>query len=284
MRKLDVRLIQKAVSDLCISVNTDLPKDVETCLKMAEEKEISPFGKYILEQIINNADLARTFVQPMCQDTGIAVVYLNLGQDCHVVGGNLIDAVQAGVRDGYQKGYLRASIVEEPIFERKNTKNNTPAVIHVNIVPGEECEIIVMPKGGGAENMGSLVFLRPTAGKDVVMDTIVEAVKKAGSNPCPPIVVGVGIGGTMEKVAALAKEALLRDIGSRHPDSRYAAMEEELLERINGLGIGPQGLGGMTTALAVHINTFPCHIAMLPVAVNINCHAARHRRIVLKGE
>ena len=284
MKSLDVSKITEAIRQMAVSVNTDLPQDVEDALKAAQAKEESSFGQYCLKQIVANAELARSEKQAMCQDTGTLVVYLNVGQDLHLVGGDVTEAINEGVRLGYSEGYLRKSIVEEPVFDRNNTETNTPAVIHMNIVPGDKCEIIVMPKGGGAENMGALGMLKPTAGKDSVVDFVVNAVSNAGGNPCPPIIVGVGIGGTMEKATAIAKEALMRPIGSRHDDARYAAMEDEILERVNKLGIGPQGLGGRVTALAVHINTYPCHIASMPVAVNINCHAARHMGMVLEGE
>ncbi|MDO4280300.1 MAG: fumarate hydratase [Peptococcaceae bacterium] len=284
MKTLDVQQITDAIRRMAVEVNTDLPQDVEDALVASCAREESPFGKYCLEQIVANAELARTEHQAMCQDTGTLVVYLNVGQDLHLVGGDVTDAINEGVRLGYDDGYLRRSIVEEPVFERKNTGDNTPAVIHINIVPGDACELIVMPKGGGAENMGALGMLKPTVGKDGVVDFVVNAVSNAGGNPCPPIIVGVGIGGTMEKATEIAKEALMRPVGSHHADPRYAALEDEILERVNKLGIGPQGLGGRVTALAVHINTYPCHIASLPVAVNINCHAARHLRTVLEGE
>ena len=284
MKTLDVKKITEAIRQMAVEVNTNLPKDVQEALENACQKEESPFGQYCLKQIVANANLARDDHQAMCQDTGTLVCYLNIGQDLHLVGGDVTEAVNEGVRQGYKDGYLRKSIVEEPVFERNNTETNTPAVIHMNIVPGDACEVVVMPKGGGAENMGALGMLKPTAGKDGVVDFVVDAVSNAGGNPCPPIIVGVGIGGTMEKATAIAKEALMRPIGSHHEDARYSAMEDEILERVNKLGIGPQGLGGRVTALAVHINTYPCHIASMPVAVNINCHAARHMSMVLQGE
>ena len=284
MKTLNVQKITDAIRELAIKVNTDLPKDVENALIEGRKKEESPFGQYCLDQIISNAKLARTETQAMCQDTGTLVVYINVGQDLHLIGGDITEAINEGVRLGYHDGYLRKSIVEEPVFDRINTTDNTPAVIHMNIVPGDQCELILMPKGGGAENMGALGMLKPTVGKQGVMDFVVDAVSKAGGNPCPPIIVGVGIGGTMEKATEIAKEALMRPIGSHHEDVRYAQMEDEILESVNKLGIGPQGLGGRVTALAVHINTYPCHIASLPVAVNINCHAARHTSVVLEGE
>ena len=284
MRKLDVKKITETIRRMTVEVNTDLPQDVEQALVEGRAKEESPFGQYCLDQILANAKLARCEKQAMCQDTGTMVVYLNIGQDLHLVGGDLTEAVNEGIRLGYDEGYLRRSMVEEPVFDRVNTGDNTPAVIHINIVPGDKLELTLMPKGGGAENMGALGMLKPTAGKDGVVDFVVDAVSRAGGNPCPPIIVGVGIGGTMEKATEIAKEALARPIGSSHEDPRYAAMEAEILEKVNKLGIGPQGLGGRVTALAVHVNTHPCHIASLPVAVNINCHAARHMSTVLEGE
>lgn len=284
MKTLDVKKITEAIKAYAVKVNTHLPEDVVDALKNAQIQEESPFGKYCLDQIIANADLAREESQAMCQDTGTMVVYLEIGQDLHLVGGDVNEAVHEGVRQGYLTGYLRCGMVEEPVFERNNTKDNTPAIIHTKIVPGDKLKLILMPKGGGAENMGALAMLKPTAGSEGVKNFIVETVEKAGGNPCPPIIVGVGIGGTMEKAVAIAKEALMRPIGSQHEDERYAALEKEILEAVNRLGIGPQGLGGRVTALAVHINTHPCHIASLPVAVNINCHAARHTEIILEGE
>lgn len=284
MKELHVSKITQAVRDLCIKVNVDLPADVEQALKDAEKKEVSPFGTYCLEQINKNVQLARSECQAMCQDTGIVVVYAELGQDLHLVGGDLTDAINAGVRAGYDEGYLRKSVVEEPVFDRTNTGDNTPAVTHISIVPGDTCKIMVMPKGGGSENMGALAMLKPTVGKEGVVDFIVNSVSNAGGNPCPPIIVGVGIGGTMERSAELAKESLRREIGSHHPDPRYAALEDEILEKVNKLGIGPQGLGGKVTAIACHIETQGTHIATLPVAVNLNCHAARHHEVILEGE
>lgn len=284
MKTLSTKRIIEAVKELCIRVNTNLPADVEKALEEGRQAEASPFGQAIFEQILRNAALAKEEMRPMCQDTGICVVFLNIGQDLHIVGGDLKKAIQEGVRQGYTEGYLRASMVEEPLYDRHNTKDNTPAVIHLDIVPGDELEIIVMPKGGGAENMGALGLLKPTAGEAGVIDFVVEAVRQAGGNPCPPIIVGIGLGGSMEQTTLLAKKALLRPVGRSHPDPRYAALEKTLLDKINAGGIGPQGLGGTVTALAVHIETYPAHIAMLPVAVNINCHAARHHHIVLKGE
>lgn len=281
MKEISVQEITKAVRQLCMDVNYDLPADVEQALKNGLTREESPFGQYCLEQILHNCQLARQNQQAMCQDTGIAVVYLEIGQEVHVVGGSLIDAVNEGVRQGYTDGYLRKSVVAEPLFERKNTDDNTPAVIHTEVVSGDTLRIMLVPKGAGSENMGAVKMLKPAEGLEGVKQFILDTVRNAGGNPCPPIIVGVGVGGTMEKAPMLAKQALTREIGSRHTDARYAKLEEELLEEINKIGIGPQGLGGRITALAVHIEYYPTHIAMLPVAVNINCHAARHREILL---
>ena len=281
MKEITTEQITQAVRDLCIKVSYDLPQDVESCLRKSMEKEESPFGKYCLEQIVNNAVLARDTQQAMCQDTGMAVVYVEVGQDVHIVGGSMNDAIHEGVRQGYNDGYLRKSVCADPVFDRVNTGDNAPAVIHTEMVEGENLKITVVPKGAGSENMGALKMLKPTAGVEAVKQFILDTVNTAGGNPCPPIIVGVGIGGTMEKCAELAKEALKREIGSKNPDERFAALEAELLEKINKSGIGPQGLGGRVTALAVHIEQYPTHIATMPVAVNLNCHAARHREVIL---
>ena len=281
MKEITVQQITDAVRTLCMDVSFDLPRDVEAALTDGLAKEESPFGKYCLEQILHNCHLARESRQAMCQDTGIAVVYLSVGQDVHIIGGSLTEAIHEGVRQGYEDGYLRKSVVEEPLFERSNTGDNTPAVIHTEIVLGDALRIMVVPKGAGSENMGAVKMLKPAEGLEGAKQFILDTVRNAGGNPCPPIVVGVGVGGTMEKAPMLAKQALTREIGSRNEDPRYAKLEEELLEAINNMGIGPQGLGGRVTALAVHIEQYPTHIAMLPVAVNINCHAARHKEIVL---
>ena len=281
MKTITTQQITEAVRQLCMDVSYDLPQDVETALEQGLAKEESSFGKYCLEQIIHNCHLAREHRQAMCQDTGIAVVYLYVGQDVHITGGSLADAVNEGVRQGYEDGYLRKSVVEEPLFERVNTGDNTPAVMHMEIVPGDQLRIMVVPKGAGSENMGAMKMLKPADGLEGAKQFILDTVRNAGGNPCPPIVVGIGVGGTMEKAPMLAKQALTREIGSRNPNPLYAKLEEELLEAINNMGIGPQGLGGRVTALAVHIEYYPTHIAMLPVAVNINCHAARHKEAVL---
>lgn len=280
MREVHVSEITKAVAELCMDANYNLGEDVLNAFKQALEKEESPTGKTVLQELITNAGIAAEEQVPMCQDTGFAVVFVELGQDVHLVGGNLNDAINEGVRIGYGEGYLRKSIVSDPI-ERVNTKDNTPAVIHVEVVPGDKIKLIVAPKGGGSENMSAVKMLKPSDGAKGIVDFVVDTVSKAGSNPCPPIVVGVGIGGTFEKVAFLAKKALLREIGSVHPNPFYAQMEKEILEKINNLGIGPQGFGGRTTALAVFIETYPAHIASMPAAVNINCHAARHKERII---
>ncbi len=280
MRVIDTATITATVAELCQKANYELGEDVLVAFKQALDTEISLTGKDILQQLLENARIAREEAVPMCQDTGFAVVFLEMGQEVAITGGDLYDAVNEGVRRGYLEGYLRKSIVDHPLL-RRNTGDNTPAVIHTRIVPGDKLKIIVAPKGGGSENMSGLRMLKPAEGVEGVRKFVLEQVKAAGPNPCPPIVVGVGIGGTFEKAALLAKEALLRPLGQPSPDPEIARLEKELLEAINNLGIGPQGLGGRTTALAVHIEVFPCHIASLPVAVNINCHASRHKEAIL---
>ena len=281
VRELDVAAVTAAVRDLCITANYDLPVDVYEALKAAQEVEESPVGREVLAQLVENADIAAADRAPICQDTGLAVIFAEVGQDVHLTGGDFEEAVHEGVRRGYGEGYLRKSVAEEPAHARRNTTDNTPAIIHTSIVPGDRLRLTMMAKGGGAENMSSLNMLKPAQGWAGVADAVVGTVSHAGSNPCPPVVVGVGIGGTIEVVTLLAKKALLREVGSRHPDPRLAALEDELLERINGLGIGPQGLGGRTTALAVFIEEMPCHIASMPVAVNVQCHAQRHKSVTL---
>lgn len=281
VRELDVAAVTAAVRDLCITANYDLPVDVYEALKAAQEVEESPVGREVLAQLVENADIAAADRVPICQDTGLAVIFAEVGQDVHLTGGDFEEAVHEGVRRGYGEGYLRKSVAEEPAHARRNTTDNTPAIIHTSIVPGDRLRLTMMAKGGGAENMSSLNMLKPAQGWAGVADAVVGTVSRAGSNPCPPVVVGVGIGGTIEVVTLLAKKALLREVGSRHPDPRLAALEDELLERINGLGIGPQGLGGRTTALAVFIEEMPCHIASMPVAVNVQCHAQRHKSVTL---
>jgi len=281
VRELDVREITAAVKELCITANYDLPADVYDALTKAQQTEESPVGVEVLGQLIENADIAARDRVPICQDTGLAVFFVDLGQDVHLVGGDFEAAVDEGVRQGYLDGYLRKSAAEEPAHARRNTKDNTPAIVHTQIVPGEKVRLVMMAKGGGAENMSSLNMLKPSQGWAGMSQAVVDTVSRAGSNPCPPVVIGVGIGGTIDAVTVLAKKALLREIGSVHPDPRIAGMEAELLARVNALGIGPQGLGGRTTCLAVFIEEMACHIASMPVAVNVQCHAQRHKSVVL---
>jgi len=281
VRNIDAKEVTEAVSKLSQEANFFLPVDVLDVLKRMREAEESPLGQQTLDQILENAQMAADEQIPICQDCGVAVIYLEIGQDVHVTGGDLYEAINQGVRVGYEKGYLRKSMAAQPYSARVNTKDNTPAVIHTDIVPGEKLKIIVMPKGGGSENMSRLFMLTPSRGRQGIIDSVVQAVDEAGSNPCPPVVVGVGIGGTAETALSLAKKSLLREIGQNNPDSEVAELEKELLERINSLGIGPQGFGGRTTALGVHVLTFPAHIASMPMAVNLQCHAARHKEVVL---
>lgn len=275
MRELSAELITKNVKEMCIEANIHLPADVSACIRKHAVGEPWPGAKDTLEKLLENIEISKTDTMPLCQDTGMAVIFVELGQDVHVVGGDLTEAVNEGVRRGYGEGYLRKSVVADPL-RRTNTGDNTPALLHVEIVPGEAFKLTVAPKGFGSENMSRLAMLPPSAGIDGVMDFVVETARIAGPNPCPPIVVGVGIGGSFDRVALLAKKALQRPIDRPNADPYYARMEEELLERINKLGIGPQGFGGKTTALGVNVETFPTHIAGLPVAVNINCHVTRH--------
>jgi fumarate hydratase subunit alpha len=280
MREISTKDIIKAVRDLCIDANYNLGKDVEDALRKAYEKEESPVGKATLSQILENVQISKQGEFPMCQDTGTAVVFVDMGDQVCIKDGNLFEAINEGVRQGYKDGYLRKSILADPI-ERKNTGDNTPSVIHLDIVKGDKLKIIVAPKGGGSENMSEVKMMKPADGVEGVKNFVIDMVKRSGSNPCPPIIVGVGIGGSFEKCAEMAKRALLRPIGSKHPNPFYANLEAELLEKVNKLGVGPQGFGGTQTALAVHIQTYPCHIASFPAAVNINCHVARHKEIVL---
>ncbi|MCB6416582.1 fumarate hydratase [Dorea acetigenes] len=275
MRTVDVKVITKNIKEMCIEVNHYLSKDMDIAMKNAVNNEKAPLGKQILNQLQDNLKIAAEDMIPICQDTGMAVVFLEVGQEIHFEGGNLTDAVNEGVRQGYVEGFLRKSVVKDPIL-RENTKDNTPAVIHYNIVPGDKVKIKVAPKGFGSENMSRVFMLKPADGIEGVKNAILTAVKDAGPNACPPMVIGVGIGGTFEKCALMAKEALTREVGS-HSDIEWVKnLEDEMLENINCLGIGPGGLGGTTTALAVNINTYPTHIAGLPVGVNICCHVNRH--------
>lgn len=275
IRTIRVEEITKNIKEMCIEANHFLSPDMAEAMKCAEKNEEAPLGKQILEQLQENLKIAGEDMIPICQDTGMAVVFLEIGQDVHLEGGALEDAVNEGVRQGYVEGYLRKSVVGDPLI-RENTKDNTPAVLHTRIVDGDQVKIKVAPKGFGSENMSRVFMLKPAEGIEGVKDAVLTAVKDAGPNACPPMVVGVGIGGTFEKCALMAKEALTREVGSRSEIEYVKALEEELLTKINSLGIGPGGLGGTTTALAVNINTYPTHIAGLPVAVNICCHVNRH--------
>lgn len=279
MREIHVNEITEKIRELCITSNYDLPADVEKLLVEGLEQEESPFGRYSLEQIMENIELGRNENVAICQDTGLAVVFMEIGQEVHFTGGSLSEAVDEGVRQGYADGYLRKSSVGDPVFERKNTNDNTPAILYTEIVPGDKIKITLMPKGGGAENMGALKMLKPAEGPAGVKKFIIDSVVNAGGNPCPPVIVGVGIGGTMEKAAMLAKKSLGRKAGEHNPNPLYAEMEKEILTEVNKSGVGPQGLGGRVTALAVHIDYVPTHIATMPVVVNLNCHASRHKEI-----
>lgn len=275
MRSVDVSIVTRNIKEMCIQANHFLSEDMDIAMKNAVETEEAPLGKQILTQLQENLKIAGEDMIPICQDTGMAVVFIEVGQEVHFEGGSLTDAINEGVRQGYVEGYLRKSVVGDPII-RENTKDNTPAVIHYNIVPGDKVKIKVAPKGFGSENMSRVFMLKPADGIEGVKNAILTAVQDAGPNACPPMVVGVGIGGTFEKCALMAKEALTREAGSHSGTAWVKDLEEEMLETINKLGIGPGGLGGTTTALAVNVNTYPTHIAGLPVAVNICCHVNRH--------
>lgn len=280
MREIDFQTIADAARELCARSSYDLPADVERALAAARAREVSPTGAEILDSLLGNARVARDEKRPICQDTGFAVFFIEKGAEAVVSGGTLTDAVNEGVRRGYEEAFLRKSIVRDPL-DRVNTKDNTPAVIHLEEVPGDRISIKFMAKGGGCENMSRLAMLTPADGREGVIRFVTGAVDAAGANPCPPIVVGVGLGGTFEVAALLAKKALLRELGSSNPDSALDALEKDILEKINNLGIGPQGMGGRVTALGVHVISHPCHIASLPVAVNIECHAHRSAEVVL---
>jgi fumarate hydratase subunit alpha len=280
MREIETSRIAEEVARLCMEANFELEDDVQKALEKAYDTEESPVGKEVLRQIIENSGIARSERVPMCQDTGLAVIFVEIGQDVHITGGDFEGAINEGVAKGYTEGYLRKSALADPV-RGGNTGDNTPAVIHTTIVPGDTLKLWVVPKGGGSENMSRIAMMKPADGVEGIKKFVVENVKAASGNPCPPIIVGVGIGGTFERCAQLAKRALLREIGSTHPDEFYAALEAELLEMVNDTGVGPMGLGGRTTALAVHIEVAPRHIASFPVSMNINCHAARHKYIEL---
>lgn len=275
MREVNVQDVTKVISQLCIEACCYLPQGVLERLQKAIDTEESPLGREILTTLVQNAELAKSKAVPICQDTGLTVVYMDIGQEVHFTGGDLYTAIHAGVADGYTNGYLRKSSVDDPVFVRKNTGDNTPAIIHTTIVPGDKVHIIVLPKGCGSENMGALKMLKPADGVEGVIKFVVDTVRAAGPNPCPPITVGVGIGGNMEKAAELAKFALTREIGKHNSNPQYAELEAKLLELVNKTGVGPSGLGGRTTALAVNVEYAPTHIGGMPVAVNLNCHAAR---------
>lgn len=281
MREIDVKEVTAAVAKLCCEACYYLPEDLLAKFKNSLGSEESPLGREVLETLIENANLAKAKDVPLCQDTGLAVVFIDIGQEVHFTGGCLQKAIHDGVAEGYTKGYLRKSSVTDPLFDRKNTQDNTPAIIHTRIVPGDKVKITVSPKGCGSENMGAMKMLKPADGVEGVIDFVLDTVRRAGPNPCPPVTVGIGIGGNMEQCALLAKYSLTRPIGEHNKDERYAQLEKELLERINKTGIGPAGLGGTTTAVAVNIEYTATHIGALPVSVNLNCHAARRAYAVL---
>jgi len=277
VKEIHVSQITETVARLCQDATHNLPEDVVAALRRAESTEESPLAKQVLLEILDNAELARREMLPLCQDTGTAVVFAEVGQDVHIVGGAFVDAVNAGVAKGYTEGYLRKSIVDKPFSARANTQDNTPAVVHTEIVPGDRLKLAVMPKGGGCENMSRFAILLPGVGREGITNFVLRAVEESGGNPCPPVIVGVGIGGTAEYSMTLAKKALTRRVGDHNPDPETAQLEAELLEKVNALGLGPQAVGGRNTALAVHIETYPTHIAALPVAVNLQCHSARFK-------
>ncbi len=280
MREIDVKIITEAVAKLCINANRHLPQDVRCAIKKCRECEDGVIAQGVLDNIIENFEIADKECVPICQDTGMACVFLEIGQDVHFTGGSLNDAIHEGVRIGYREGYLRKSVVKDPV-RRGNTGDNTPAVIYTEITEGDSVKITVAPKGFGSENMSAIRMFKPSAGLQGIKDFIIETVENAGPNPCPPMVVGVGIGGTFDKAALLAKKALLRPLGTHNEDEFYASLEDEMLEKINALGIGPQGFGGRTTAIGLNIETMPTHIAGMPCAININCHVTRHETEVI---
>jgi fumarate hydratase subunit alpha len=281
MREIECKKISETVSSLFQQGCLYLPEDVLAAIKKARDQEESPVAKDVLGKLIENTEVSRKEEIPLCQDTGAAVVMLELGQEVHIKGGNLDDCINEGVRQGYDKGYLRKSMVRQPFSARVNTKDNTPAIIHTDIVPGDKLKISVIPKGGGSENCSRLTVMPPAKGQQGIIDFVVNLVEESGSNPCPPIIIGLGIGGTTDKTMTMAKKALLRKVGEPNPDPEVAELEKEILKRVNNLGIGPMGYGGRTTALAVHAEVFPAHIASMPVAVNIQCWCARHKESVL---
>lgn len=281
MREIQAKEITQKVAELFIEANYHLPADVLAAIQQAAKTEESQVAGEVLEKIIRNAEISAEGKIPLCQDCGTAVIFLEIGQDMHVTGGDIDAAVNAGVIKAYGEGYLRKSMVDKPFSARINTRDNTPAIIYTDIVPGDKIKITVVSKGGGAENMSRLGMITPADGRQGIVDMVVKTVDEAGSNPCPPVIVGVGIGGTAERTMLLAKKALLREVGKHNPEPEYAELEKELLRRINNLGIGPMGYGGRTTALAVHVEVLPAHMASLPVAVNLNCHSSRHKEATI---
>lgn len=281
MKEVQCKDITAAVKKMCIEAACQLPKDVFSAIKDKQQEEDGPLAKKTLQVLVDNATLASENSMPICQDTGMAFVYVTMGQEVHIQGGSLKDAIEEGVRLGYKEGYLRKSVVKDPLFDRKNTQDNTPAIIYYDIVPGDIFKIVLAPKGFGSENMSQIKMLKPSDGLQGVKDFVLKVVNDAGPNACPPMVIGVGIGGSFDKVTMLAKKAMIREIGSHHENEKYAALEDELLEMINHTGIGPAGYGGKTTALSLNIETYPTHIAGMPVAVSICCHVARHKEVEL---
>lgn len=282
MKQIDIKIIIETVKNLCIDANFHIDKDVKTSIIDHIRSEKSTIAKEILEIISQNQELAEKKQMPLCQDTGVAVFFVDIGQDIHVINGSITDAINEGVRQGYREGYLRKSMVDDPVFERINTKDNTPAIIHYNIVEGEKIKITFAPKGGGAENMSQIKMMKASDGIEGIEKFILESVITAGGNPCPPIILGIGIGGSFEQSSLLAKKALMIPLNQPNPDKKWADVELRLLTKINSLDIGPMGLGGDTTALAVKILTYPCHIASMPVAINFQCHCHRHKTIIIE--
>lgn len=281
MRKVKTSQIKDKVKKLFLKANYHIDQDLMQLLEEAQKEEISPIGKSVLKMIIENNQIASSEEIAICQDTGLAVLFIELGQEAQITDGDFTEAINQGVKEAYQEGYLRKSVVDDPVFERKNTKTNTPAIIYTDIVPGDKIKLLVIPKGFGSENMSTIAMLKPADGPEGIVNFVVETVKKAGPNPCPPTIIGVGIGGTIDKAMVIAKKAIARKIGKHNQNEKYASMEKEVLGKINNLGIGPAGLGGRTTALAVNIDYLPTHIAGMPVAVNVCCHAARHAEGIL---
>lgn len=281
MREITCSTITDAIKKMCIEAATILPQDVEKALSQKHDEEDSALAQKTLQVLMDNAKLAQEKQMPICQDTGMAFVYVTMGQEVHITGGSLNEAIQEGVRQGYTEGYLRKSVVKDPLFERTNTKDNTPAIIYYDIVEGDTFHITLAPKGFGSENMSQIKMLKPSDGLQGIKDFVMKVVNDAGPNACPPMVIGVGIGGSFDKVTMLAKKAMIREIGSHHSDQRYASLEDELLQMINETGIGPAGYGGKTTALSLNIEAFPTHIAGMPVAVSICCHVSRHKEVSL---